>query len=124
VWVGTLQAQDFQVRSQRLVELAQLIGQFFEPLQASLERQGKRINIAGLFQRIWREGMGERGADTLIEDLSPQERLEALARQIAQAQAEAELAAQQGGGGQRRRAAGNQQELEERATEDLDEGFS
>ena len=66
--------------------------------------------------------MGERGADTLISDLSPQERLEAMVRQIAKAQAEADLAAQ-GGGGQRKRAAGNQSELEEQSTEDSDEGF-
>jgi hypothetical protein len=105
-----------------LVELLGLIGQYFEPLQADLERQGKKFNLVGMFQRIWREGMGERGADSLIADLTPEEQLQAMARQIAQAQAQAEAAAQ-GNAGRTRKAAGNQDELEQRATEDLDKGF-
>lgn len=89
IWVGSLQSQDFQVRAQRLVSLLNILGNFAEPIARDLQLQGKKINWVGLLKRIWREGMGERGADSLIGDLTPQEQLGILTRQIADAQARA-----------------------------------
>lgn len=61
-WVGTLQAQDLQVRAQRLLSF---LGQFGR-LYPVMQQQGWDVDMAGLMKYIWREGIGERGAETLI----------------------------------------------------------
>lgn len=87
-WVGSLQSQEYQVRAQRLVAVLGQIGKMYPVIQEDLIRRGKRINFELLLKRAWRDGLGERGADSIIEDLSPQEmmqiQLERLAAVMAQ----------------------------------------
>ena len=66
-WVGTLQAQDAQVRAQRLLGF---LGQFGR-LYPLLVQQGWDVDMAHLLKYIWREGIGERGAETLIIQRPP-----------------------------------------------------
>jgi len=61
-WTGTLQAQDMQVRAQRMLTL---LGQIAKIYPAMLQ-QGWQIDFGTLFKRLWRDGLGERGADTLV----------------------------------------------------------
>jgi hypothetical protein len=66
-WVGSLQFQDTQVRAQRLVATLGVLGKMGPQLQQELQSQGKRVNYTALIKRIWRDGLGERGADSIIE---------------------------------------------------------
>lgn len=68
-WVGSLQTQDFQIRAQRLDSLLASLGKLGAPLMAMLQAQGKQINWVAIFKRLWRDGMGERGADSIIIDI-------------------------------------------------------
>jgi hypothetical protein len=70
-WVGSLQAQDFQVRSQRLVAILAQLARLGPVIQEDLLVRGKRINWLALLQRLWRDAAGERGADTIVEDIPP-----------------------------------------------------
>jgi hypothetical protein len=61
-WVGSLQSQDQQVRAQRMLTL---LGQFAK-IYPSMRQNGWDIDFATLGKRLWRDGLGERGADTII----------------------------------------------------------
>lgn len=62
-WVGTLQSQDQQVRAQRMLTL---MGQFAK-LYPAMKEQGVEINFELLAKRLWRDALGERGADSIIQ---------------------------------------------------------
>jgi hypothetical protein len=68
-WVGSLQSQDFQVKAQRIVTFMGLLTKMVPALQQS----GKQVQWDLLLRRVWREGLGERGAGTIIRDMTPQE---------------------------------------------------
>jgi hypothetical protein len=72
-WVGSLQSQDMQVRAQRLISTLGTLAKLQPFLQQDLATKGKRINWEGLLKRVWRDGLGERGADSIIVDMTPQE---------------------------------------------------
>ena len=72
-WVGSLQSQDMQVRAQRLITTIGTIGKLGPVIQQDLAQKGKRINWEALLKRVWRDGLGERGADSIIVDMTPQE---------------------------------------------------
>lgn len=73
-WVGSLQAQDMQVKAQRMVTFMGMIAKMGPMIQQS----GKKINLGLLLKRIWREGMSERGAETIIEDMNANDALMAM----------------------------------------------
>ncbi|KKM92967.1 hypothetical protein LCGC14_1213310, partial [marine sediment metagenome] len=91
-WVGSIQTQEFQIRSQRLVSLLDTIGKYGEQIGRDLQIKNKQINWTAILKRLWRDGLGERGADSIISDITPQERALLLAEQIAQAQAQEQAA--------------------------------
>jgi len=99
LWVGSIQSQEFQVKSQRLVALLDTLGRFAEPIQRDLAVKNKQLNWTAILKRLWRDGIGERGADTIITDITPEERAQQLAEQIALAQAQEQAALQQRGAG-------------------------
>ena len=72
-WVGSLQSQDMQVRSQRLVSTMQVLGKIAPQMVPDLAAKGKRVNWEALWTRVWRDSLGERGADNIIIDMTPQE---------------------------------------------------
>jgi hypothetical protein len=85
-WVGSLQSQDFQVRAQRLITLLGTLGDVGPLIMQDLMAKGKRINWVALLQRLWRDGVGERGADSIIEDIPPQEMIQNILRSLLVAQ--------------------------------------
>jgi len=97
-WVGSLQSQDYQVRAQRLVATMGMVSKMYPVVVEDLMRRGKRINIEAILKRVWRDGLGERGADTIIEEIPPQElamiQMERMMAAIAAGEAQA--AKQQG----------------------------
>lgn len=86
-WVGSIQAQDLQVRAQRLMTFLDLLGKAAPILIPDLRERGKRINWTGLLTRLWRDGLGERGADSLIEDITPQDQVRRVIEMMAAQQA-------------------------------------
>lgn len=68
-WVGSVQSQDFQVKAQRMMTFLGLLAKTVPALQQS----GKKVNWDLLLRRMWREGIGERGAGTIIEDMGEEE---------------------------------------------------
>jgi hypothetical protein len=72
-WVGSLQSQDMQVRSQRLITTLQVLGKMAPTVQQDLAGKGKKVNWEALYKRVWRDGLGERGADNIIIDMTPEE---------------------------------------------------
>ena len=72
-WVGSLQAQDMQIKAQRMVSTLGMMAKLAPVLEQETMRRGKRVNWEVLLKRIWRDGLGERGLDKIIEDMSPQE---------------------------------------------------
>lgn len=72
-WVGSLQAQDFQVRAQRLVAIVAQLSRLYPLIQEDLIRRGKQVNWLAVMQRMWRDAAGERGADSIIEDIPPEQ---------------------------------------------------
>lgn len=66
-WVGSQQAQDQQLRSQRLIVGAQMLAKV-EPL---MRQQGYMVNWPDLIKMIWRDGMGERGVEQIIVPVPP-----------------------------------------------------
>ncbi|MFN6998974.1 MAG: ATP-binding cassette domain-containing protein, partial [Elioraea tepidiphila] len=48
------------------------------PVRVLEAMRGKRINWTALLKRIWRDGLGERGADSIIETMTSQEQLAAM----------------------------------------------
>jgi len=83
-WVGSIQSQDLQVRSQRLIALLDVFGRFAEPIQRDLEISGKKIRWDVIAKRLWREGLGERGADTIIGEITTEERKVMLDNKLAE----------------------------------------
>lgn len=68
-WVGSLQSQDNQGRAQRMMEFLKNLAPVMPQVMAELQQKGKTINFAAMFKRMWRLGLGEYGADSLIVDL-------------------------------------------------------
>ena len=68
-WVGSLQSQDNQNRVQRTMEFMKNIAPIMPQVMAELAQQGKTIDFAAMFKRMWRLGLGEYGADSLIIDM-------------------------------------------------------
>lgn len=99
VWVGSIQTQEFQVRSQRLVSMLDILGRYGEVITRDLRIKNKQLNWTAILKRLWREGIGERGADSIIADITPQERAQLLAEQISAAQAQEQAALQGRGAG-------------------------
>lgn len=66
-WIGSQQAQDQQVRAQRLVLAAQMLAK----VEPNLQQQGWQINWVDLLKIIWRDGLGERGLNQIITPLAP-----------------------------------------------------
>lgn len=85
-WVGSLQAQDMQVKSQRMVAVLGMLGKVGPTLLQDLQVRGKRLNWEALLKRIWRDGLGERGLDRIVEDLNPQEQQRLQQMMMLQAQ--------------------------------------
>ena len=72
-WVGSLQAQDMQIKSQRMVAILGMMGKVGPVVAEDLQRRGKRLNWEAIFKRIWRDGLGERGLDRIVEEMTPEE---------------------------------------------------
>ena len=85
-WVGSLQAQDMQVKSQRMVAVLGMLGKVGPALVQDLQMRGKRLNWEAILKRIWRDGLGERGLDKIVEDLTPEEQQRLMLMQVMQAQ--------------------------------------
>lgn len=68
-WIGSLQAQDNQDRANRLMTLFGALSKSGQIIMPDLQARGKRINWTVLLKRMWRDGVGERGADSIIEDI-------------------------------------------------------
>ncbi len=68
-WVGSLQSQDFQERANRLMTLFGAITKAGPVIMQDLQARGKQINWTAILKRLWRDGVGERGADSIIEDI-------------------------------------------------------
>jgi hypothetical protein len=97
-WVGSLQSQDYQVRAQRLVATLGMIAKMYPVIAEDLMRRGHRINVEAILKRVWRDGLGERGADSIIEEIPAQELMMIQAERMMKALAEgqAEQAKKQG----------------------------
>ena len=82
-WVGSLQSQDMQVRAQRLISTLGTLAKLQPFMQQDLAMHGKRVNWEGLLVRVWRDALGERGADSIIVPMTPQEMQAVQAQQNA-----------------------------------------
>lgn len=71
IWNGSLQAQDNQDRANRLMTLVGTLAKSGPIIMPDLQARGKRINWLAILKRLWRDGIGERGADSIIEDIPP-----------------------------------------------------
>jgi len=67
-WIGTLQAQDQQVRAQRLMAGVQTLAK----AEPQLNMQGYEINWPDLLKMAWRDGLGERGLEHIVRPMDPQ----------------------------------------------------
>jgi hypothetical protein len=67
-WIGQLQAQDMQVRGQRMQEFLQGVAPLMEPLMV----QGWTMDLGQLLKMIWRDVLGERGFDRILVKQPPQ----------------------------------------------------
>ena len=68
-WVGSLQFQDENQRTQQLMVFLNLI----PTLAPMMAQQGYAFNLPELVQMIWRSGMGERGLSKVVIPLPPQQ---------------------------------------------------
>lgn len=68
-WVGALQQQNFEQKSQKLLGFVTALGKAWETITADLKAKGKQVNWTVLLKRLWREGLGERGLEDIIEDI-------------------------------------------------------
>lgn len=89
-WVGSQQAQDYQVRSQRLMAAVAMLIKGLPVLQPALDRSGMTVDWPNILKRVWRDGLGERGADSLIRKLTPQEQQMMMMQMIATMQQNAQ----------------------------------
>src|SRR3990167_5729432 len=97
-WVGSLQAQDMQVKSQRMVAVLGMLGKVGPVLLQDLQMRGKKLNWEVLLKRIWRDGLGERGLDKIVEQMTPQD-MQALQQQQMMQMLTQGKAGSPGGGG-------------------------
>lgn len=72
-WVGSMQSQDYQVRAQRLVGVLGIIARLAPNIGSQLQAEGKMMDWEYLFRRVWREGLGERGAGSFIRRMTQEE---------------------------------------------------
>ena len=84
-WVGSLQSQDMQVKAQRMVAFLGVMGKIGPTVTQDLAERGKRLNWELLLKRMWRDSLGERGADSIITQMSPEE-IEAMKAKKEQSQ--------------------------------------
>ncbi len=84
-WVGAQQAQDYQVRAQRLIAATGMLIKGLPVLQPALDRSGHTIDWLAILKRVWRDGLGERGADSIIRPMNQQEQQMMLMQMVAQA---------------------------------------
>jgi hypothetical protein len=68
-WIGSLQSQDYQVRAQRLVAFLGVLGKVLP----FITQAGKTVNWDYLLKRIWRDGLGERGGEQFLMEMTPQQ---------------------------------------------------
>lgn len=66
-WVGQLQAQDMQVRGQRMQQFMEGVAPLLEPLMM----QGWNMDLGQLLKMIWRDVLGERGFDRILVRMPP-----------------------------------------------------
>src|SRR5262245_14777677 len=66
-WVGSLQFQDEQQRSQQLLIFLNMVPQ----LGPILAQQGYQFNLPELLKMIWRYGLGERGLIDVVMPMPP-----------------------------------------------------
>ena len=99
-WVGSIQFQDMQVKAQRMVAFAGLLFKGLDVVTADLAKRGKKLNIEALLKRIWRDSLGERGVDKIIEPMTPEE-LQMMQQQAMMAQMAAQGGPPGKPGGQR-----------------------
>ena len=72
-WVGSLQSQDQQVRAVRMQTTIQTFAKAGPLLQQDLAAQGKKLNWELMATRMWRDALGERGADSIVIPMTPQD---------------------------------------------------
>ena len=72
-WVGSIQAQDMQVKAQRMVAFMSMLFKTLDVVTADLASKGKKLNIEALLKRVWRDSLGERGVDRIVEEMTPEE---------------------------------------------------
>jgi len=72
-WIGSVQAQDQQVRAQRLVATLGMLAKLAPFMQPQLEAEGKTVDWEYIWRRVWRDSFGERGLGSVIRRLKPQE---------------------------------------------------
>ncbi len=85
-WVGSLQAQDFQVRAQRLIAFIGQMAKLAPVIMQDLQMQKKTVNWSYLLNRTFREGLGERGVTQFVRDMTPEEQQALMAQQQFQQQ--------------------------------------
>lgn len=91
-WVGSIQAQDMQVKAQRMVAFMGMLFKTLDVVTADLASKNKKLNIEALLKRVWRDSLGERGVDRIVEEMTPEE------VQARQQMAEMQMALQLQGG--------------------------
>lgn len=68
-WTGSMQSQDNQQKAQKFISFIGELSKLLPIMAPDLATRGMRLNWAGILKRLWRDGLGERGADTLIENV-------------------------------------------------------
>ena len=93
-WIGSLQSQDEEARSQRLLIFLNLM--MNPQMVAGLQQQGYAPDLVELVRQVWRSGMGERGLHDVVVSLAELQ----MKAQRAQAEQQLTLSQQvvQGGG--------------------------
>jgi hypothetical protein len=66
-WVGSLQFQDQNVRAQRMLTALGALAK----IHPAMEKAGYTLDFPVIGRRLWRHGIGERGADTIIVPAPP-----------------------------------------------------
>lgn len=87
-WVGSLQAQNLQTKTQQHLVMGQLLAK----AQMNLQAQGWAINWGVWAKRLWREGLGERGAESIIVPITELAAVNPAAAALIQMQIQQQLA--------------------------------
>ena len=69
IWLGTIQAQEYERKAKSLMSILEVLTKLLPVIGPDLQARGKQINWLLLFKRIWREGLGERGLEAILEDI-------------------------------------------------------